>query len=632
MNSRTNLIFLIFCSIIFVGCSKNNDTLREDSRKKTIQGSVEKGPFVRGSTITIYELNNNLIPTGRSFQSEIRDDKGSFSVPDIDLISDYVQLSVNGFYFNEVRGESSSSPITLNAIANVGEDKSVHVNVLSHLEEKRVRTLISKEKKTFNEAKKQALKEIYAVFFVKGSSSATNSEAISLIHGDKDASVLLGISAALLNAAQSDDPKSIDANLTEILSKVSGDLENDGLVDESMKQSLKDALESLNAESIAENVKSKYEDLNTSGIDFDLEGTFDVEFKGENEPVEEVLEEDEFWNTEEAIKMAYNALLSETVKTFENYFKLEGLYSNTISGLPQHEFYRHQVSASSSNIQNTFTSFYRNIRRANVIIDKTGEHDVHSFRKYKYKVYPYFALHYWGLMNFWGHTVYIDRENYNDLNYFHARMNKKELSGLLLDILDESIQNLGNQEKEADIARAVAARLAADNGNYTKAEKYLKEIMDGARYTLASNAQIHTSGSESVFGIDYNQAIDSKPNDYEALYGKGNYRSVIRYTEIVLLASEVKLKLNKKNEAVSLLNQVRVRNGKSALTINEENVLSLLREELKEDLKNEGIYFAFLKRNNIAESELGIQEYQKLLPIPQRELAINPVMSQNPEY
>ncbi|MBQ4082900.1 MAG: RagB/SusD family nutrient uptake outer membrane protein, partial [Bacteroidaceae bacterium] len=42
--------------------------------------------------------------------------------------------------------------------------------------------------------------------------------------------------------------------------------------------------------------------------------------------------------------------------------------------------------------------------------------------------------------------------------------------------------------------------------------------------------------------------------------------------------------------------------------------------------------FAFYKRNGVAVKELGIKEYQQLLPIPRQELYANPNMTQNPEY
>jgi hypothetical protein len=50
------------------------------------------------------------------------------------------------------------------------------------------------------------------------------------------------------------------------------------------------------------------------------------------------------------------------------------------------------------------------------------------------------------------------------------------------------------------------------------------------------------------------------------------------------------------------------------------------------ELKGTGTYFAFLKRNNLAEEVLNISAYKQLLPIPQNELQKNRYMTQNPGY
>lgn len=45
-----------------------------------------------------------------------------------------------------------------------------------------------------------------------------------------------------------------------------------------------------------------------------------------------------------------------------------------------------------------------------------------------------------------------------------------------------------------------------------------------------------------------------------------------------------------------------------------------------------GGYFAFLKRNGLAKSELGLKDYQLLLPIPQNAINSNYRMVQTPGY
>lgn|GEM_PF-695592 len=612
--------FVLLCAITFLmACSKKTEPTDGSHQKTTIQGAVEKGPFVRGSVVTVYELNSELSPTGRSFKSEILDDKGGFSLADIELASNYVQLSVNGYYFNELNGSLSSSQITLNAIADITNNKYINVNVLSHLEEKRVRSLVKKEKKSFSEAKRQALSELYSSFFVKTLPTA-NSELVSLTKNDDNSNILLGISAALLNIAQSDNAK-----LTELLSILSSDLDNDGSIEETLKQAIKQGLEGLNSKAISDNMKNRYKALNITLADFTMDKVFSVELKGGDVTVGE-----KYFTTEQDYLAAYNSLLIETTKTTEEYFKLEGLYSKTISGLPQNDFYLHRVNSSNNNVYSLFAGLYKSIGRANAIIDYASKSS--SFKSFKYKSYPYFAYNYWVLMNLWGDVPFVNSENYKDHKGLFPRTTKKQISDQLIAGLDEAIQNLGTVGKEADLAKIVAARIVADNGDHATAKKYLNQIIDSKKYRLASKSQIHTTANESIFGVDYDQSTGiTKPNDYN-LYGKGNYRNVIRYTDVILFASEINLKLNNKDEAISLLNEVRVRNGKTPIPSNESNVLPLLQEEIKDDLNNEGVFFPFLKRNNLAESTLAIQSYQKLMPIPQMEMVLNALMTQNPGY
>src|SRR5690606_38776633 len=94
-----------------------------------LSGVVEKGPFIRGSRVTVAELDNNLNPTGRVFETDIQNDEGFFELKGVELKSRYVQLTVSGFYFNEIIGELSSSQITMGALAGLQAQHTVNVNI-----------------------------------------------------------------------------------------------------------------------------------------------------------------------------------------------------------------------------------------------------------------------------------------------------------------------------------------------------------------------------------------------------------------------------------------------------------------------------------------------------------------------
>jgi len=164
-------------------------------RKDQISGVSQKGPFVKGSTATLYELDDKFVQTGRSFRDIIADDKGSFDIKiNVELVSPYAMLEADGYYRNEVTGKISTGTIKLYAVADIREKSNVNVNILTHLEYYRVQKLVEGGK-SLQDAKKQAQKEILAVFGISG--SFENSEDMSIFGTTDGDAALLAISVLL---------------------------------------------------------------------------------------------------------------------------------------------------------------------------------------------------------------------------------------------------------------------------------------------------------------------------------------------------------------------------------------------------------------------------------------------------
>jgi hypothetical protein len=90
---------------------------------KTIVGVSQKGPFINGSTVTLYELNfETQAQTGKSFIGQIEDDHGSFSISKIELTSQYALLNANGFYRNENADETTIANLTDNISCYSGDE------------------------------------------------------------------------------------------------------------------------------------------------------------------------------------------------------------------------------------------------------------------------------------------------------------------------------------------------------------------------------------------------------------------------------------------------------------------------------------------------------------------------------
>src|SRR5690606_23617658 len=134
-------------------------------------------------------------PTGKSYNVQITDNKGTFELNNVSLSSAYINLRADGFYFNEVSGKQSDAQITLYALSDVTGKSELNVNILTHLEKSRVEYLM-KSGQSFVESKTQAQKEILAIFNIE-KSDIQSSENLNISKPGDDNAILLAISAIL---------------------------------------------------------------------------------------------------------------------------------------------------------------------------------------------------------------------------------------------------------------------------------------------------------------------------------------------------------------------------------------------------------------------------------------------------
>jgi hypothetical protein len=187
-----------------------------------IGGCVQKGPYIDGS-VTLYELSDAFIPTGSIFDSRISDNSGSFAFSNLTLISPYIKLKADGFYFDEVRGKNSSAPMTLYALTDLSNLEKIHINLLTHLEKDRVEYLLS-QGKFFSDAKAQAEKEVLEIFEIIKPDIA-KSECLDILEDGDDNAILLSISLILQGYRTVGE-------LGELSSNISQDIREDGTLDD----------------------------------------------------------------------------------------------------------------------------------------------------------------------------------------------------------------------------------------------------------------------------------------------------------------------------------------------------------------------------------------------------------------
>jgi len=204
----------------------------------------------------MYELDSKLAQTGKVFNVTISDNKGSFEIDNITLSSNFVYLSADGFYYNEIAGAVSSASLKLTALSDITDISTINVNILTHLEKRRIEYLV-KQGKTFKEAKTTAQKEILAIFgFTQANMKPSESLDISAI-GDDNA-ILLAISLILQGNLSVGE-------LSELLATISADIEPDGVLNNDvLLNNLREIAKALDLTQITTNLNDRFKSLNVT--------------------------------------------------------------------------------------------------------------------------------------------------------------------------------------------------------------------------------------------------------------------------------------------------------------------------------------------------------------------------------
>ena len=188
---------------------------------KTISGLSQKGPFINGSNVVIQELDSQtLYQTGRKFDGIIKNDIGKFSIKVKEFNSRYALLKTNGFYRNEITGNTSEAPITLFALADIYNRDEVNVNLLTHLTYERSIFLATTDTLSISNAKKQAELEVLKSFGISG--ILADAEDLSIFGKSDQNAALLAISILMQGNLSEGD-------FSERLANYATDIETDGI-------------------------------------------------------------------------------------------------------------------------------------------------------------------------------------------------------------------------------------------------------------------------------------------------------------------------------------------------------------------------------------------------------------------
>ncbi|MFA7141531.1 MAG: hypothetical protein WC126_11130, partial [Proteiniphilum sp.] len=247
-------LFLTLISFLFVAsCSdKEDEELITPKSSVEIKGKVEKGPFVKGSEVKLYELDNSLKQTGVNYTTRIISDGGDFDFGELEVSSSYVLLTADGYYFNEVRGELSEGQLSLDALVDVSKQQDINVNILTHLKKERILTLI-KEGKSFKDANRQAQQELLTCFALQEYADK-DASTYSITAGTDEAAALIVISSIVLEDRS-------DAEVTEYLMRLSEEFKNTGTFSDEVKAEIREKSMQLSFESIEDHIIERYSEL-----------------------------------------------------------------------------------------------------------------------------------------------------------------------------------------------------------------------------------------------------------------------------------------------------------------------------------------------------------------------------------
>ena len=725
---------LIALAVLAVSCEKNPS---DEPFKGTfkVSGTVEKGPFVQGSTINMQTMDDKLHPTGKTFMENIKDDAGTFDFGSLEFDTPYAKITATGYFFNEITGELSKGMINLNALVDLSDKSSVNVNLLTHLKSQRIQKLIE-EGNTFKAAASQAQAELMGAFGLQKYAGKDVSQ-FSITSGTDEAAALIAVSSIIqVNRSE--------ASMTEFISKLTNEFGANGVFSDATKQTIANSTQSLigKLDIISGNIVGRYETLGKTVsvkplkyyFDWDGNGSAGDEIAPEgssvsldktvinapseggkftitvtspvpvyingagsgNNPSTGVVSPDmiNIYDVDAAYNLNVHCSVSNNVITIDvdasksraeshNEFVIvdyldtqlatfsvnqaanpnapvpglshdgEMLVGNmmyyiaramtTIDQLER--MYAHNSSygnfsapmnADDSRIYQTWSGMYAAMRQINTL----RELDASKLNLYGPFLDFYAAICYRLMTHVWGDVVYF-MQNPSTTVTSYPRTNVGTIQDDLITRLTAALESTDDKSYfgcdlsardlffiPRNFVKVMLGYLYMDKGQYQEANAYLQEVYASDYYSLDEGPSdaivIEGNNTPYMFGL-------RRETSTKAVIDQSSVVVIYSYPEILLSLAECRMKLGDQDGALAFVNRVGLAKGWDGQRTDKSKVLDYILELRKQE--RYPYHFSFLKRNNLAQSELGITNSNYLLlPIPTQEIIYNSGMTQNPGY
>ena len=230
-----------------------------------VLGSVQKGPFIRGTTLTLQELDNSLSPTGRAFTFETNDDLGHFTLP-VNVTSRYVEIIAAGYYFDELANQLSNSQLTLRTISDISNTSVVNANLLTSLAASRERNLVTGGQ-SFQSARVQAEQEVLSALSFNATGTSTFDQ-MDITHAGDTNGLLLAASVLLEKLAYVRSASSPVAELLQLMANVAADIAADGSFDDAATAAMLRCVvpPQVDKAAVRSNLQARFNSLGTTGV------------------------------------------------------------------------------------------------------------------------------------------------------------------------------------------------------------------------------------------------------------------------------------------------------------------------------------------------------------------------------
>ena len=224
-------IFIVGTLLFLAACgddkpadsAKNSDVVTITN--KTVSGVAQKGPFSKGSLVTVEELDDESFSrTGNSYESEIEKSSGKFTIKLKELESQYAIFKAEGSFLNEVTGNKSDKSIALHAFTDLSKRDEVNVNLLTQLTYERILYLVAEKGLSVAKAKSQSEAEILKSFAIDDDFESF--EDFNIFGDNPENAALLAVSVLMLGDLS-------EENFVKRINRFTEDIKSDGVWDDS---------------------------------------------------------------------------------------------------------------------------------------------------------------------------------------------------------------------------------------------------------------------------------------------------------------------------------------------------------------------------------------------------------------